>query len=194
MSASLLHDPSSMVQTISLLVILLTISLAAHIYRWFFAGSSLPISPASSSSSSPSSSPSSSSAPSLSSRAHLKMVLLVRADLSMGKGKMCAQACHAAVGVVSEILMTPSSSSSSSLHLSYLKRWENQGAMKIALKVNSEEELIDYEKQARLRSLPHCLIRDAGHTQVAPNTRTVLAIGPAPDEVINEITGTLKLL
>jgi PTH2 family peptidyl-tRNA hydrolase len=37
-------------------------------------------------------------------------------------------------------------------------------------------------------------IRDAGRTQVAAGTKTVLGIGPAPKEVINLFTGHLKLL
>jgi PTH2 family peptidyl-tRNA hydrolase len=37
------------------------------------------------------------------------------------------------------------------------------------------------------------IIRDAGQTQVAPGTRTVIAIGPAPKSVLDEISGHLKL-
>ena len=35
---------------------------------------------------------------------------------------------------------------------------------------------------------------DAGRTEVAPGTRTVLALGPAPVEVMDVITGHLRLL
>ena len=34
----------------------------------------------------------------------------------------------------------------------------------------------------------------AGRTQVAAGSRTVLAIGPAPEMAINEITGGIRLL
>ena len=37
-------------------------------------------------------------------------------------------------------------------------------------------------------------VMDAGRTQVAPGSKTVLAIGPAPVKTIDEITGHLKLL
>ena len=37
-------------------------------------------------------------------------------------------------------------------------------------------------------------VMDAGRTQVAPGSKTVLAIGPAPVKAIDEITGHLKLL
>ena len=38
------------------------------------------------------------------------------------------------------------------------------------------------------------LVVDAGRTQIAPNSKTVLAIGPAPKSQLDEITGHLKLL
>jgi len=113
------------------------------------------------------------------------MVLLVRSDLEMGKGKICAQCCHAAVGVCREIQEECPD---------LLDEWENIGAMKIALKVKDESELLNLVKAAKAKRLPHYVVHDAGHTQVAPNTRTVCAIGPAPVEMIDAITGGLKLL
>lgn len=56
----------------------------------------------------------------------LKMVLCVRNDLGMGKGKMMAQCCHAAVGVVQELSKTAPE---------LIASWDWNGAMKIALKV-----------------------------------------------------------
>ena len=38
------------------------------------------------------------------------------------------------------------------------------------------------------------LVVDAGRTQISPNSKTVLAIGPAPKSQLDEITGHLKLL
>lgn len=37
-------------------------------------------------------------------------------------------------------------------------------------------------------------IADAGRTQIASGSHTVLGIGPAPKSVIDQITGKLKLL
>ena len=37
-------------------------------------------------------------------------------------------------------------------------------------------------------------IRDAGRTQIAAGTRTVLGIGPAPVPLIDAVTGDLKLM
>lgn len=38
------------------------------------------------------------------------------------------------------------------------------------------------------------VVVDAGRTQIAAGSRTVLAIGPAPKTLVDQITGHLKLL
>ena len=123
------------------------------------------------------------------SSARMKMVLCVRADLGMTKGKMCAQSGHAAVGVVDEVLR-----SHNARWKEALLQWERKGAMKIALRVGGEEELELLQAQAESLGLPHHLVVDAGHTQIAPNSQTVLAIGPSAFEEIDPLTGHLKLL
>jgi peptidyl-tRNA hydrolase, PTH2 family len=42
--------------------------------------------------------------------------------------------------------------------------------------------------------LPFFVVADAGHTQVARGSLTVLAIGPAPESLVNQVTGSLVLL
>ena len=51
------------------------------------------------------------------------------------------------------------------------------------------------ELQSKAQNLGLCArsIRDAGKTQIDPGTRTVLAIGPGPSAVIDQVTGHLKL-
>ena len=119
----------------------------------------------------------------------MKVVLCVRVDLGMTKGKMCAQSGHAAVGVVDDVQR-----SANAKWKEALLQWERKGAMKIALRVSGEEDLELLEAQAESLGLPHHLVVDAGHTQIAPNTRTVLAIGPASFEEVDQLTGHLKLL
>lgn len=46
----------------------------------------------------------------------LKMILVVRQDLKMGKGKIAAQCCHAAVGAVQQLYTSEEG-------LSALRRW-----------------------------------------------------------------------
>jgi len=50
--------------------------------------------------------------------------------------------------------------------------------------------------QAQAMSLGVCarIIHDAGRTQIASGSATVLGVGPAPGSMINQITGELKLL
>jgi peptidyl-tRNA hydrolase len=72
--------------------------------------------------------------------------------------------------------------------------WESSGQKKITLKVSSEDELVKLAKLAETHQLCSYTVHDAGHTQVAPNTRTVLAIGPAPESYIDPLTEHLKIL
>ena len=59
--------------------------------------------------------------------------------------------------------------------------------------MDSEEELVKLKKSAEDINLLCNIVRDAGHTQVAYGSKTVIAIGPAPKSILNEITGHLKL-
>jgi len=38
------------------------------------------------------------------------------------------------------------------------------------------------------------IILDAGHTEIPAGTKTVLGIGPAPNNIIDQVTGDLPLL
>nr|XP_040241008.2 probable peptidyl-tRNA hydrolase 2 [Anopheles coluzzii] len=114
-----------------------------------------------------------------------KMVLVVRNDLKMGKGKIAAQCGHAAVGAYeSGVRNTPA----------VIRKWQNGGQAKIALKVDTEEAMMEIYRTAKANKLNCCLIRDAGRTQIEPNTKTVLAVGPAPNVAVDSVTGHLKLL
>lgn len=60
------------------------------------------------------------------------MVLVVRMDLKMGKGKLAAQCCHGCLAAYEMAQrMCPS----------VLNAWKQQGQTKVALKCSSEEEL-----------------------------------------------------
>ena len=114
-----------------------------------------------------------------------KMVLCVRTDLKMGKGKMCAQCGHATLGAYQDSLDACPSA---------VKVWETIGQAKIALKVQSEDELLALRAAARKAGLVAHLVRDAGHTQIAAGSATVLGIGPAPIKLVDSVTSHLKLL
>jgi PTH2 family peptidyl-tRNA hydrolase len=114
-----------------------------------------------------------------------KQVLVFRTDLQMSKGKIAAQAGHAAVS---------SAQDAYTHHKNWWEEWLFEGQRKIAVKVPSEKELSDLEKGADELGLPHALIIDKGLTEIPEGTVTCLGIGPAPAESIDRLTGKLPLL
>ncbi|BGP29502.1 hypothetical protein JCM10296v2_001241 [Rhodotorula toruloides] len=114
-----------------------------------------------------------------------KLVLVVRSDLNMTKGKIAAQCGHATLACYKTLMRS---------NPKLVQHWERTGQAKIAVKCESEEELEIL--QASAKSLGVCArsIQDAGRTQVDPGTTTVLGIGPAPVRVVNQVTGHLRLL
>mgnify|MGYP004002028149 FL=1 len=123
----------------------------------------------------------------MSSREHDKvtMALIVRADLKLSRGKLVAQAAHAAVAAT----LTAKKSNPR-----LLERWLSSGARKITLEVSNLEALKRLYGEARTEGLVCEMITDAGHTEIAPGTITVVAIGPAPIRSVDAITYALSLL
>ena len=76
---------------------------------------------------------------------------------------------------------------------SLLKKWMDCGQRKVVLRVENEQELLDMIKYAKQSGLINVIVQDAGRTQVASGTRTVGGIGPARGDLIDQITGHLKL-
>ncbi|KAF7920853.1 uncharacterized protein EAE98_008882 [Botrytis deweyae] len=116
-----------------------------------------------------------------------KLVLVVRTDLGMTKGKIAAQCSHATLACYKTISRQPANAL-------ILRRWEREGQAKVALQVKSEDELQILQAQAISLGVVAEQIADAGRTQIASGSHTVLGIGPAPKSVIDQITGKLKLL
>jgi len=114
-----------------------------------------------------------------------KQVLIFRTDLQMGKGKIAAQAGHAAISAAQDAFVH---------HKKWWEAWMYEGQKKVALKVTNEKELGELEEAADDLGLPHSLIIDRGLTQIPEGTVTCLGIGPAPAEKIDRLTGKLKLL
>ena len=75
-----------------------------------------------------------------------------------------------------------------------IKKWETDGYAKVVCKVDSLEELLDLKKEADKNNVSNYLVVDAGRTQLPTSTTTVLGIGPDEDEIMDKITGDLKLL
>ncbi|CAD2220024.1 peptidyl-tRNA hydrolase, PTH2 family [Angomonas deanei] len=125
-----------------------------------------------------------------------KMVLVVRKDLGMGVGKIAAQCAHAAVAVVEELRAHEPKEgvNTNSLWWSWYSAWSVTGCTKIALQCPDEAAMLEIAAHAKRDGIPYYVIRDAGRTQIAAGSKTVVAVGPAPVSKINEITGKLKLL
>lgn len=113
-----------------------------------------------------------------------KLVLVARTDLKMGKGKVAAQCSHAAVSCYKQLAKRNSG---------MLEEWEYYGQPKVVTKVSSEEELQELAGKARKLGLVTAIIQDAGRTQIAPGSKTVLGVGPGPAALVDQITGHLKL-
>jgi peptidyl-tRNA hydrolase len=101
-----------------------------------------------------------------------------------GRGKTAAQACHACLGLYKKLRHRKEP---------IVKVWEAAGATKVCLRAESEAELMALQKAAAAAGVPTHMVVDAGRTQVAPDSRTVLALLAAGGEV-DAVTGGLKLL
>ena len=142
-----------------------------------------------------------------------KQVIVIRKDLTMRRGKQIAQAAHASMKVILDMMiydlgkvfpgeyefedsdinyanMTLEMRRGSALH-----EWLNGSFAKICVYVNSEEELLEIYQKAKDAEIPTALITDSGKTEFkGVATNTVVAVGPDWSENIDPITGHLKLL
>ena len=115
----------------------------------------------------------------------IKQAIIVRNDLKMGKGKIAVQVAHASLSSA-EIVKKHDHN--------IFKKWTLNGQAKIALKVQSLEELLEIYNLTKKKNI-HCyLVQDKGLTQIEEGTVTCLGIGPTLTKDMNEITKELKLL
>ena len=127
-----------------------------------------------------------------------KQIIVMRKDLNMRKGKMVAQGAHASLAAVIEggkfrriyeVVQFEIELDDS------LEYWLSGNFKKVCCGVDSEAELLAIHKQAVDAGLRCALIQDAGLTEFGGvPTYTCCAIGPATSELVDVITGHLKLL
>ena len=136
-----------------------------------------------------------------------KQMLVVRRDLHMRKGKIAAQASHAAVEAVLKAILKEGrtgqlrTTPEGWVYLeapegeeSPLTDWFRYGMAKICVYVDSEEELLALDRQAREAGVTTALIQDAGMTEFhGEPTYTALAFEPLEAARADELTGTLPL-
>ncbi|OHT08237.1 putative peptidyl-tRNA hydrolase 2 [Tritrichomonas foetus] len=109
-------------------------------------------------------------------------VFIVRRDLKMGKGKICAQCGHAALGLFCKVLK----------HVPPVAEKWNDVFCKNFFYCADEAEMRKIEIMAQENNLLTEIIRDAGRTQIAANSATVLAIGPATIDQVNIVAEGLS--
>ena len=115
----------------------------------------------------------------------MKQAIIIRTDIKISAGKQATQAAHAAV---SAALIAKDKKRL------WFKKWTEEGQKKIVLKVTDLKKLTELKKKANSMGIPNQLIKDAGLTEVIPGTVTALGLGPAPEEKMNKIIGSLPLL
>jgi PTH2 family peptidyl-tRNA hydrolase len=114
----------------------------------------------------------------------MKQIIVMRKDLKMPRGKEIAQGAHASMKATLLHMDDPR-----------VKEWLSGLFTKIAVGVNSEEELLEVYNKAREAGLIAELITDSGLTVFnGVPTNTCIAVGPDTHENLQPITGNLKLL
>jgi len=114
-----------------------------------------------------------------------KQVLCVNTSLKkMDKGKAMAQCGHATLGAyrLSEKYVPVN-----------VKHWFRSGQAKIVVKC-TEEEMEAVAAHAKRLGVVSYTVEDAGRTQIPAGSKTVCAVGPAPQSVLDEISGGFKLM
>jgi len=132
-----------------------------------------------------------------------KMVILMRTDLNMRKGKMVAMGSHASLKLILDLMADGRINTEKEKEYSIIitkgsrslmDDWLNGIFTKICLQVDSEQELIHLINRAKANFLYTSLIEDNGLTEFhGVKTITCGAI-LGWNENVNEITGHLKLL
>ena len=135
-----------------------------------------------------------------------KMMIVMRRDLKMRKGKIAAQAGHACVeailmalakeGRLGDMKMTEEGMELNCEGKEHtpLSEWFAYGSAKICVYVDSEEALLEIAGKAAERNILAAVITDAGMTEFhGVPTKTCLALEPLPAEIADELTGGLPL-
>lgn len=110
-----------------------------------------------------------------------KMVICIRTDIGMTAGKAAAQAGHG----VAELMLGARPEG--------FNDWLSSGMKKVVLQIDSEAKFDDIVIKAIRAGIPVVAIADAGLTQLDPGTKTVVALGPATEQKMKKVVGSLKL-
>ena len=109
---------------------------------------------------------------------------MARKDVKLSAGKLAAQVGHASVDCALKSMRH---------QRDVFDRWHAEGQKKVVLKAEKEADLFRLKLEAERMGLTTALIADAGHTELAPGTITVLGVGPGRDVDVDKVTGALPL-
>ena len=115
-------------------------------------------------------------------KGEFKQVIVVNAGLNMSNGKTAAQVAHASVLSMLEAKEA------------FVAAWLDNSYPKIVLKVDSGSDLLALKSKCQDAKIPCALVIDEGRTEISNGSITCLGIGPSTKELIDEVTGKLKLL
>lgn len=127
----------------------------------------------------------------------IKQVIVMRRNYPDGKGgfknlrtgKLIAQGSHASMAFITRRIATKEDLTD------IQKQWLENSFVKICVYVESEEELLGIHEKAKEKGVESHLVTDKGLTEFnGVPTNTCLALGPDKAEVLDVITGHLKLL
>ena len=126
----------------------------------------------------------------------MKQAIVIRTDLQMGKGKLAGQVAHASHLLADAAVNAywDSRGAPISDRAKWYNEWMKTLYRKVVLKADSESEILRLFDEAQRAGIPAVIIRDAGLTQLEAGTITCVGMGPCPDELLDKITGNLKLL
>ena len=124
----------------------------------------------------------------------IKQVIVVRKDLNMRKGKMCAQVAHASNMFLFECLKKlPAAEFDHNNDL--LDEWIKNDYKKVVCGCSCESELKLLIEAAKVLKLRYYPIYDLGLTEFhGEKTLTCASFGPSPAELVNKITSHLNLI
>jgi peptidyl-tRNA hydrolase, PTH2 family len=119
-----------------------------------------------------------------------KQVIVMRRDLGMRRGKEIAKGAHASMIWLSQRIREPGYAFTEAE-----RAWLDGSFTKVCVRVDSEEELLGIVRAAEEAGVMAYLCVDAGRTEFhGVPTPTCCAVGPDFADLIDPITGHLKLL
>ena len=133
----------------------------------------------------------------------VKMMIVMRRDLHMRKGKIAAQAGHACVEALLRVQEKAHSGDGErearlkdwlDTGEAKLKDWRDTGEAKVCVYLDGEEALLELHESLEAHRWISALIQDAGHTEFhGEPTFTCLGIEPLESEIVDAYTGELPL-